>query len=86
MLDASRDEGGALKDSLGAMEIGVVSSLPSFSDTTIEDAQAIETHHGEEVYEVDDLFDGYFAEVEDITGLGDLDVPRKKLNEFFLQL
>nr|XP_033517576.1 uncharacterized protein LOC117281839 [Nicotiana tomentosiformis] len=47
----------------------------------IRDARAAETCHGEGAHGEEDLFRGYFADVEDVTGLGDLDVPRKNSND-----
>jgi len=45
-LEAPQDGGGAQKDLLGAIKIGDSPSFPSFSQSMIRDAQALETCHG----------------------------------------
>lgn len=47
----------------------------------IRDTQAAKTCHGEGAHGEEDIFLCYFSDVEDFTGLGDLDVPRKSSNE-----
>lgn len=80
-LEAPGNEDDASKYPLGAIVIGDYSSFPPVSDSMIRDTQAADTSHGEGAYEDEDFFRGYFAHVEDITGLGDLDVLRKSSNE-----
>ncbi|XP_019253718.1 PREDICTED: uncharacterized protein LOC109232411 [Nicotiana attenuata] len=47
----------------------------------IEDAQDAETCHDVGVYSAEDPFHDYFVCVEDATGLGDLEIPKKSSNE-----
>lgn len=80
-LEAPQNEDDALYGPLGAIEIGDSSSFPLVSDSIIRDDQDVETCHGEDVHEVEYLFGSYFVKVEDVTDLGDLDVPRKSSND-----
>ncbi|XP_070056322.1 WEB family protein At5g55860-like [Nicotiana tomentosiformis] len=80
-LEAPRDGENSLSDSLGAIEIGGSPLFPSFSEEMIREARALKTlfikgGHGRE-----DPFREYFTGVEDITGLGDLEVSRKDSGE-----
>ncbi|XP_070054797.1 uncharacterized protein [Nicotiana tomentosiformis] len=75
-LEAPEDEDGAPKDLLGAIQIWD-SSFPSFSQSMIHDAQAVEAYHGEGAHEEEDPFRGYFVGVEDVTGLGDSEASKK---------
>lgn len=77
MLKASQDEGSALKDLLGVVDIRDSPSFPSFIESMLHDAQAVETCHWEGVHGAEDLFRGYFVGVEEVIDMGDLDVLRK---------
>nr|XP_033513488.1 uncharacterized protein LOC117278161 isoform X1 [Nicotiana tomentosiformis] len=80
-LEAPQDGGGAPKDPLGSIEIGDSPSFPSFSESMICDAQVVETCHGEGALGEKDTFSGYFVGVEGVTGLRDLEVPKKSLGK-----
>lgn len=56
--------------------------FPSFTKSMIKKAQAVETSHDEGVHETEDPFHGYFIRVEDVTSLGDLEIPRQSLWDF----
>ncbi|XP_070049633.1 uncharacterized protein [Nicotiana tomentosiformis] len=47
----------------------------------IRDAQAVETCHGQGAHGEEDPFCGYFVGVEDVTGLSDLEAPKKSSGE-----
>ncbi|XP_070046749.1 COP1-interactive protein 1-like [Nicotiana tomentosiformis] len=80
-LEAPQDGGGAPKDPLGAIEIGDSPLFPSFSELMIRDSQAVETCHGKGAHGEEDPFCGYFVGVEDVTGLNDLEAPKKSSGE-----
>ncbi|XP_009616812.1 uncharacterized protein [Nicotiana tomentosiformis] len=80
-LEAPQDGGDAQKDLLGAIEIRDSPSFPSFSQSMIHNAQAVETCHGEGAHGEEDPFHGYFIGVEDVTGLSDLEALKKSSSE-----
>ncbi|XP_070056532.1 uncharacterized protein [Nicotiana tomentosiformis] len=80
-LEARREGGGAPKNLLGVTEIGDSLLFPSFSQSMICDAQAVETCHGEGAYREEDPFRGYFVGVEDVTGVSDLEASKKSSGE-----
>ncbi|XP_070054842.1 uncharacterized protein [Nicotiana tomentosiformis] len=80
--EAAQDGGGAQKDLFGEKEIEDSPSLPSFSQSMIRDAQAVETCHVEGTHGEEDPFHGYFNGVEDVTGPSDLEAPKKSSSEY----
>ncbi|XP_070051318.1 uncharacterized protein [Nicotiana tomentosiformis] len=80
-LEAPQDGENALSDSLGAIEIGGSPLLPSFSEEMIREARALKTLSIEGGHGREDLFRDYFTGVEEVTGLGDLEVSRKDSSE-----
>nr|XP_033512348.1 uncharacterized protein LOC104097432 [Nicotiana tomentosiformis] len=80
-LEASQDGGGAPIDPLGAIEIRDSPSFPSFFESMIRDAKAVETCHGEGALVEEDPFRGCFFGVEGVTGMSDSEVPKKSSGE-----
>nr|XP_016445726.1 PREDICTED: uncharacterized protein LOC107770911 [Nicotiana tabacum] len=79
--EAPQDGGGAQKDLLGEINIGDSPSFPSFSQSMIRDAQAVETCHGEGAHREEVPFRGYFIGVEHVIGPSDLEAPKKSSSE-----
>ncbi|XP_070044920.1 uncharacterized protein [Nicotiana tomentosiformis] len=80
-LEAPQDGKGAQKDLLGAIECGDSPFFPSFSQSMIRDAQAVETGHGDGAHGEEDPFRCYFIEVEYVTVLSDLEASKKSSSE-----
>lgn len=76
-LEAPQDRGSTSRDPRGAIKIRDSSLFPSIYDSLIRDTQAMETLHGEGTHREEDLFRSLFARIEDVTGLGDLEVLKE---------
>nr|XP_016467644.1 PREDICTED: interactor of constitutive active ROPs 3-like [Nicotiana tabacum] len=77
---ASRAEDNILKDALGVIDL---SESPSFTDSMINEAQMLKGRLNEGPQGVEDSFNNFFDGLdstasEDVTGLGELPVPKKR--------